>query len=169
MYEECSHKNCYTDLLSAHLNSIATTWLWPCVICLIFYWSVIKATYIQTTCINDKTIQVSPYFKTLFPVFEKKQNRSRYGASFQDKLPTATRLNHTDDSLYMLTFIVCGVLGAVLVSAVALYFAKKQAKLREKLHKFVPGEKDPSKDYQVSYAESFYGSSLFRFQFLILY
>lgn len=68
----------------------------------------------------------------------------------QDKLPTATRLSNTDDNLYMLTFIVCGVIGAVLVSAVALYCTKRQSRLKDKLHKIIPSDKEFSKDYQVS-------------------
>ncbi|XP_065215213.1 receptor-type tyrosine-protein phosphatase N2-like isoform X1 [Planococcus citri] len=66
-----------------------------------------------------------------------------------DKLPTATRLSHTDDSLYMLMFIICGIIGAVLVSAVALYCTRKQSRLKDKLHKIGPSlDQKIGKDYQ---------------------
>lgn len=53
-----------------------------------------------------------------------------------------------DNGLYMLTFVVCGVIGAVLVSSATLYFLKKQSHLKDKL--FVPHDKDIGRDYQVS-------------------
>ncbi|KAK7584005.1 hypothetical protein V9T40_004968 [Parthenolecanium corni] len=67
------------------------------------------------------------------------------GIGDKDKLPTAVHMAN-DNRLYMLTFVVCGVIGAVLVSSATLYFLKKQSRLKDKL--FVPHDKDIGRDYQ---------------------
>lgn len=51
--------------------------------------------------------------------------------------------------MYKLTFVICGAIGAVLVSALALFYIKKQSRTKDKLLN-VPHEKELSKDYQVN-------------------
>lgn len=47
----------------------------------------------------------------------------------------------------MLTFIVCGIIGAVLVSTITLYLVKKQSKIKEKL--LVSRDEEVGKSFQV--------------------
>lgn len=65
----------------------------------------------------------------------------------QDKFPVAVPIDEQDNKLYAVTFITCGIIAAVFVSSVALYFLRKQSKLKDKLP--VPHEKKVSKNYQV--------------------
>lgn len=68
------------------------------------------------------------------------------GIGDKDKLPTAVRLLEKDNNLYKLTFIVCGAIVAVLISAAALFYVKKQSQTKDKI--LISRDKEFGKDYE---------------------
>jgi Flp pilus assembly protein TadB len=68
----------------------------------------------------------------------------------QTKLPTVLRSNpDTEHELYVATFLLCGVIAAVLIAAAALYVIRRHARSREKLQNLTAPDTEASKDYQV--------------------
>jgi heme/copper-type cytochrome/quinol oxidase subunit 2 len=51
--------------------------------------------------------------------------------------------------LYIATFLLCGILAAVLVSASILYVIRRHARSRQKLQNLTAPDSEASKDYQV--------------------
>jgi hypothetical protein len=54
-----------------------------------------------------------------------------------------------EHELYVATFLLCGVISALLVAATALYVIRRHARSREKLQNLTAPETEASKDYQV--------------------
>jgi receptor-type tyrosine-protein phosphatase N len=55
----------------------------------------------------------------------------------------------TEHQLYVVTFLLCGVISALLVAATALYVIRRHARSREKLQNLTAPDTEASKDYQV--------------------
>ena len=65
-------------------------------------------------------------------------------------MPTALSLGpDTEHQLYVATFLLCGVISALLVAATALYVIRRHARSREKLQNLTAPDTEASKDYQV--------------------
>lgn len=68
----------------------------------------------------------------------------------QTKLPTVLRTSpDTEHELYVATFLLCGVIAAVLIAASALFVIRRHARSREKLQNLTAPDTEASKDYQV--------------------
>ncbi|PNF34880.1 Receptor-type tyrosine-protein phosphatase N2 [Cryptotermes secundus] len=71
------------------------------------------------------------------------------GVGDKTKLPTVLRANpDTEHELYVATFLLCGVIAAVLIAAAALYVIRRHARSREKLQNLTAPDTEASKDYQ---------------------
>ncbi|RZF34997.1 hypothetical protein LSTR_LSTR015400 [Laodelphax striatellus] len=65
------------------------------------------------------------------------------------KLPAIMSLvSEADHNLYVFSFILIGVVGAVVISAAALYVIRRHAASREKLQNLTAPDTEASKDYQ---------------------
>lgn len=100
-----------------------------------------------TLYINDETRHLDNLFRYL-EIKTDKNSLTLFPLLFhKDKLPTAVRLLEKDNNLYKLTFIVCGAIVAVLISAAALFYVKKQSQTKDKI--LISRDKEFGKDYEV--------------------
>ncbi|XP_039297087.1 uncharacterized protein LOC111044754 [Nilaparvata lugens] len=71
------------------------------------------------------------------------------GVGDKAKLPAIMSLvSEADHNLYVFSFILIGVVGAVVISAAALYVIRRHAASREKLQNLTAPDTEASKDYQ---------------------
>ncbi|KDR20994.1 Receptor-type tyrosine-protein phosphatase N2 [Zootermopsis nevadensis] len=71
------------------------------------------------------------------------------GVGDKTKLPTVLSLSlDTEHKLYVATFLICGVIAAVLIAASALFVIRRHARSREKLQSLTAPETEASRDYQ---------------------
>ncbi|XP_069677518.1 receptor-type tyrosine-protein phosphatase N2 isoform X2 [Periplaneta americana] len=71
------------------------------------------------------------------------------GVGDKTKLPTVLSLGpDTEHELYVATFLLCGVIAAVLIAATALFVIRRHARSREKLQNLTAPDTEASKDYQ---------------------
>ena len=64
----------------------------------------------------------------------------------QDHPTVLHLLPDSEGGYFKITFIMCGIIAAVLISTIALFFAKRQTKVKEKLNG-IPREKDLNKNH----------------------